>query len=393
MHAAVLFINIGFYHAARLRATFEAFNDLGWRLTTMQLTDDTLEHPWGNAEAIITFPVVTLIPIGSVPKGRHQLPDVPAGEIERRLAELKPDVVFLPGWSFALSVTALRWCRRNNVPAVVMSESKRDDDKRTWWKEMLKSLLYVRKFSAALVGGNVHADYVASLGLPREKIFTGYDAVDNDHFLKTADMARSDVSAVRKRYPSIPERPYFLVVLRLIPRKNVERLLKAYTLYRSTASGMPWDLVICGQGEQKTQLEEAVRLGGLDEFVHFPGFVSYHDVGFWYGLAEAFVHPALNEQWGLVVNEACAAGLPILCSMTVGARYDLVREKVNGFLFNPEDIDDIAQSLLRMHETPPDTRKCMGDESRLIVQLCSPKTFASGFVAAARVATERTDQS
>ena len=389
MHAAVLFINIGFYHAARLRATFETFNEHGWQLTAMQLTNDALEHPWGDAEAIITFPVVTLLPSGYEPKGKSLLPDVPGGEIERHLSELKPDVVFLPGWSFGLSVTALRWCRRNNVPAVVMSESKRDDEMRTWWKESLKSLLYVRKFSAALVGGNVHADYIASLGVPRERIFTGYDAVDNEHFIYAADMAQKDMQAARKRYPSIPERPYFLVVTRLIHRKNVARLLKAYVLYRNNVAGIPWDLVICGQGEQKAQLEESVHLGGLDEFVHFPGFVSYHDVGFWYGLAGAFVHPALNEQWGLVVNEACAAGLPILCSNTVGACYDLVRENVNGFLFDPKATDDIAQSLLRMHETPPETRKRMGEESRLVVQLCSPKTFASGFVAAARVATEK----
>jgi glycosyltransferase involved in cell wall biosynthesis len=209
-----------------------------------------------------------------------------------------------------------------------------------------------------------------------------------EHFIYAADMAQKDMQAARKRYPSIPERPYFLVVTRLIHRKNVARLLKAYVLYRNNVAGIPWDLVICGQGEQKAQLEESVHLGGLDEFVHFPGFVSYHDVGFWYGLAGAFVHPALNEQWGLVVNEACAAGLPILCSNTVGACYDLVRENVNGFLFDPKATDDIAQSLLRMHETPPETRKRMGEESRLVVQLCSPKTFASGFVAAARVATE-----
>lgn len=389
MHAVVLFINIGFYHAARLRAAFDTFNDLGWRLTPMQLTDYALEHPWGDAGRIITFPVSTLIPTSVALKELVRLPKVPAGEMERRLASLEPDVVFLPGWSFPVSVTALRWCRRNNVPAVIMSESKHDDKMRSWWKEILKSLWYVRKFSAALVGGKMHADYVASLGVPRERIFTGYDAVDNDHFHHTADEARSDVAAARKRYPSIPEHPYFLAVLRLIPRKNVGRLVEAYARYRDHIPSIPWDLVVCGQGEQMAQLKESVRGRKLEEFVHFPGFVSYHQVGFWYGLASAFVHPALNEQWGLVVNEACAAGLPILCSKTVGARYDLVMEKVNGFLFDPEDIDDITQSLLRIHETPSDTLKRMGDESRLIVESCSPKTFASGFVAATRAATER----
>ncbi len=393
MHVTVLFINIGFYHAARLRASSEALNGLGWRLTAMQLTDESFEHPWGDAGAAATFPVVTLIPSASSPKAATQLPALPAGLVERHLAEMKPDVVFIPGWGFALSVVALGWCRRNNVPAVVMSDSKRDDSKRTWWKESLKSVFYVRKFSAALVAGNIHADYVESLGVPRERIFTGYDAVDNDHFSRTADIARSDVTKVRKQYPKIPERPYFLVMLRLIPRKNVGRLLKAYALYRNAVSGTPWDLVIGGQGDQKAHLEEAVGRGGLDEFVHFPGFISYHDMGFWYALATAFIHPALNEQWGLVVNEACAASLPILCSKTVGACYDLVRENVNGFLFDPEDINDITLSLLRMHESPLDTRKRMGEESRRIVQSCSPEKFASGLIAAARVTTEKASNS
>ena len=48
MHVVIFFINIGFYHAARLRAASEAFRGLGWRLTAVQHNDNTLEHPWGN---------------------------------------------------------------------------------------------------------------------------------------------------------------------------------------------------------------------------------------------------------------------------------------------------------------------------------------------------------
>jgi glycosyltransferase involved in cell wall biosynthesis len=271
-----------------------------------------------------------------------------------------------------------------------MSESKWDDERRSWWKERIKSYLYVRKFSAALVGGRIHADYASSLGIPRERIFTGYDAVDNLHFRRMADMAMTEREVIRKRHPVIPQRPYFMAVLRLIPRKNISRLIDAYAIYRGkTMMGDPWDLVICGNGQEKAVLAEKVRRMGFEETIHFPGFISYQEIGFWYGLAEAFVHPALVEQWGLVVNEACAAGLSILCSATVGARYDLVIEGENGFLFDPHNVEAMADSLSKMHGAGAAKRRTMGAKSRQIVESCSPEVFAASFVSAASAALER----
>ena len=127
----------------------------------------------------------------------------------RCLNELKPDVVFLPGWSFSLSLEALKWCCTNNIPAVVMSESKRDDERRSWWKERIKSYLYVRKFSAALVGGRIHADYALALGIACDRIFTGYDSVDNLHFQSVADATRSDPGGSTSPLSCNPAQPIF----------------------------------------------------------------------------------------------------------------------------------------------------------------------------------------
>lgn len=389
MHVVVFFVNIGFYHAARLRALFDACSRLGWRLTAVQLTDDTLEHPWGDAERNINFPLETLLPAEKGATDATGLPQLPDDVIERCLTMLEPDVVFLPGWSFQLSVKGVRWCHKKRVPAVVMSESKRDDEKRIWWKEWLKWWLYVRRFAGALVGGDIHAEYVTSLGIPRSRVFKGYDAVDNAHFRLCADFARENADEVRVRDQRIPKRPYFLAVLRLIPRKNVMGLLDAYARYRNEVTDAPWDLVVCGGGEQKKLMEDAMHRQGLEDSFHYPGFLSYYEVGYWYGLAGAFVHPALKEQWGLVVNEACAAGVPVLCSRTVGARYDLVHEGENGFLFDPENIDDIARCLVQMHQIDPDVRRRMGERSRRIVEACSPETFAAAVVSAARAVVER----
>jgi glycosyltransferase involved in cell wall biosynthesis len=384
LHLVVFFINVGFYHAARLRAAAIACDRLGWRLTAVQLTDDTLAHPWGHTEQDIGFPLVTLMPKADGLSSVEGLPQVSQGTVEQCIESLKPDVIFLPGWSFDLSRKVLRCACRKNIPAVVMSESKRNDGPRFWWKERIKSWLYVRKFSAALVGSDLHAEYVYSLGISRQHIFKGYDAVDNDHFREAAAFAQKYEQEVRAKYPKMPQKPFFIVVLRLMPRKNVLRLLDAYIQYRSNCSEEPWDMVICGEGEQRKALEDAIRDNCLEASFHLVGFLTYQEVGHWYGLAAAFIHPALKEQWGLVVNEACAAGLPILCSQTVGSCHDLVREGENGYLFDPTSVTEIARCLLGVHAAGQDARDWMGHASQNLVESCSPDNFGNGVISAAR---------
>jgi glycosyltransferase involved in cell wall biosynthesis len=267
-----------------------------------------------------------------------------------------------------------------------MSESKWDDEKRQWWKEQLKFWLYVRKYGAALVGGELHRDYLIKLGFPRERIFLGYDAVDNDYFDQQAEIARQDPLAARHRQPRIPSRPYLIAVTRFIKRKNVSRLVEAFAAYRQeVGDDQAWDLVICGSGEEEASIRNLILAKGLNDCVHLPGFITYQAIGDWYGLANAFVHPALQEQWGLVVNEACAAGLPILCSRTVGACHELVHEGDNGLLFNPESTQDMTRALLSIHQLDSDARTKMAQSSRMIVADYGSQNFAEGLINAANI--------
>ena len=97
------------------------------------------------------------------------------------LEQAKPDVVAVNGWNNFGSLIAANCCVRRGIPMVVMSESSRQDEPRTWWKEAIKRRM-VGLYSAALVGGQRHVEYLVELGMPRERIFTGYDVVDNDYF-------------------------------------------------------------------------------------------------------------------------------------------------------------------------------------------------------------------
>lgn len=391
MHVAVIFSHIGNYHLARLSAASKICKDRGWRLTAIQSIQTTKEHPWGDLPAVQGFSMETLIPASTSTDAdsgtfHPESPEAVAA-LTPCLTRIQPDVVAIPGWGFPLSQAALRWCQRSQIPAVLMSESKWNDEKRSWWKEQLKYWLYVRKYAAALVGGPAHRNYLVQLGFKEDRIFYGYDAVDNAFFREQAAFARDNAAFAREQQPKIPDRPYFLSVTRLIPRKNIARLVEAYARYRDVVgANHAWPFVICGSGTELSAVEQLIKARELEALVSLPGFLTYQQIVSWYGLAGAFIHPALVEQWGLVVNEACASGLPVLCSSTVGACESLVNSGENGFVFSPEDTEEIEQALLRMHRTDFCDRQKMGQVSQQLVERCSPDQFGRGLVEAVHAA-------
>lgn len=388
IHVAVIFSHIGPYHLARLSAAQAACQTKGWELTVIQSIQKTVDHPWGNLSE--TGIVIKTLLSAELAADRDDLrPDSPlaAAAIAPCLNNIQPDVLLIPGWGFRVSRAALRWCRQHRVPAVLMSESKRDDEPRRWWKEQIKSWLYVRKYASAMVGGPAHRDYLIQLGIPYSRIFYGYDVIDNEHFIQEAAIAQQMSASIRQQQPTIPDSPYFLAVTRLLPRKNILRLVEAFSSYCNTVGiKNAWKLVICGSGVETAEIQRLIAKKGLTNLVHLPGFLTYQQIAHWYGLAAAFVHPALVEQWGLVINEACAAGLPILCSHTVGACASLVQHGKNGFTFDPQKTADIEKSLLAIHAMDESDRIKMGELSQSIIASYGPRQFGEGFLNAIHVA-------
>jgi len=298
-----------------------------------------------------------------------------ARTLTKALDELQPAVLLLSGWSLPGAAEGLSWCAHRGVPAVLMSESTKEDEPRKPWKEFVKRRV-VRLFRAALVGGRKHRDYVTELGMPANRVFTGYDAVDNGHFAAGADAVREEAAAWRLRL-GLPEH-YFLVCARFEPKKNLSRLLEGFAAYRRLAGPQAWRLVLLGDGELRPVLERARSQMGIQEEVAMPGFLAYQELPAFYGLAGAFVHASTTEQWGLVVNEAMAAGLPVLVSNRCGCAPDLVEEGGNGFTFDPYDVDGLARLMFRMSALPGEQRQAMGRRSREIIQHWGPERFAEG---------------
>jgi glycosyltransferase involved in cell wall biosynthesis len=308
------------------------------------------------------------------------------------LEQTNPDVVAVNGWNNFGSLIAANCCLRRRIPMVVMSESSRQDEPRTWWKEAIKRRI-VGLYSAALVGGQRHVEYLAELGMPPERVFTGYDVVDNEYFRQKAEEVRSQRSEVRQKY-ALPEN-YFLASARFVEKKNLSKLIEAYAEYsrgseiRSQKSEVsnnkaPWDLVVLGDGPVKADLCRLISDLRLNEHTHLPGFEPYNELPVYYALANAFVHASTTEQWGLVVNEAIASGLPVIVSDRCGCVPELING--NGFTFDPANEHELTARLLEVASLSDEERKRLGDNSYRIAANFAPERFGEGLERAASAA-------
>jgi glycosyltransferase involved in cell wall biosynthesis len=392
---AVLFQRFGPYHHARLNAAGRLMSVWGVEACAMEDT-----YAWKKIEGAAAFTRVTLTDRDS---GDRRWRQELQRKLRRALDEINPQAVVVPGWSSADALGALSWCMETNTPTVVMSESTAWDERRAGWKEWIKSRL-VKLNSAGLAGGTPHADYLAQLGLTPDRIFKGYDIVDNGYFSAKAEEARSQKSEVRSQ-KSLPEK-YFLASARFVEKKNLRRLIEAYARYREMAQKAEggsqesevrsqrsevgsqeaedgnrkaevWKLVLLGDGPLKSDLCRLISDLGLQDSVLLPGFKQYDELPAYFGLAGAFVHASTTEQWGLVVNEAMASGLPVLVSSRCGCAADQVQEGVNGFQFDPGNVEELAGLMLKISAFSFQL-STFGSESRRIIAGWGPERFAGG---------------
>jgi 1,2-diacylglycerol 3-alpha-glucosyltransferase len=375
---AIFFDRLGPYHWARLQAAARLFH-----VVAIETCAVTREYQWERIDEPRAFDRVTLF--DDVSEGRNIKREQLRQKLTKALFEADPAAAMIPGWGTPASLVALEWCLQNQRPAVVMSESNAFDEKRYVLAELIKRIV-VSSFSSGLAGGQLQREYLVTLGLPRNRVFTGYDVVDNEYFRRNAEEVRRQASEVRRKY-GLPGN-YFLASARFVPKKNLPALIRAYARYRQlagnrddgqrTTDNRPWELVLLGDGPLKADICRLISDFRLHGHVHLRGFIQYRELPAYYALADAFVHASTTEQWGLVVNEAMATGLPVIVSNRCGCVPDLVAEGKNGFTFDPAFVESLAKLMLDMCRLSKRRLEEMGGEGRRIIESFTPTHFATG---------------
>jgi glycosyltransferase involved in cell wall biosynthesis len=207
-----------------------------------------------------------------------------------------------------------------------MGDSKFDDYPRHLLRELAKCIAHA-PYAGALAGSARTKDYLRFLGYRPGAIETGYDAVSVERVRKLAEGSRA---------PSFKERD-FLIVARLVKKKNIGAAIEAFRLF-AVQDRCGRKLVICGSGPLEAELRAQAVTAGLEGRVVFVGFEPIEIIAKRMADSLALLLPSVEEQFGLVIAEALAVGLPVIASTACGACDELVRSGVNGFVVEPDNV-------------------------------------------------------
>ena len=292
----------------------------------------------------------------------------------KALSRLNPEVVLIPGYYTLPAFAAMLWSRWKKRTSVLMTETTATDHLRIAWKEKIKSRLIRGMFDWAVTGGAAHVRYLRHLGFPADRIAHFYDVVGNDRIQQSTEALRERSSAGSH---NLPEK-YFLFVGRLAEEKNVDGLLLAWLEYRKR--GGTWSLVLAGEGAERERIQARLEDSPYRGEVVLTGHKSSRELIPLFAFAGCFVLPSTREPWGLVVNEAMAASLPLIVSRHCGCAEDLVRNGENGFVFDPSDSEALVTCLLETDRLPSEKLERRGFSSAQRIAQYSPQGFGAEIV-------------
>ena len=284
-------------------------------------------------------------------------PDID-GWLADAVAAKQPDVLVVCGWIFWPYVRLIASKRAAKARVIVGMDSP-------WRGTTRQRLSYVRlrpvvaHSDMVVTASERSAEYARRIGVRPQRIRTGYYGFDFDLFSPTA--AQRLVQPVQ--WPR-----KFLFVGRYVPQKDLATLVRAYAEYRSHVTD-PWGLTCCGSGPDDHLLHDQPGITDL-------GFTQPGDQPRLFASHGAFVLASNFEPWGVVLAEAAASGLPLLCTTACGAGPDLVRNGVNGFMVEPGDVTALATAMRWMHDHVAELPE-MGQRGREFARSFSADAWAA----------------
>jgi glycosyltransferase involved in cell wall biosynthesis len=282
--------------------------------------------------------------------------------VERHVLETKPDVVAITGWWLKPYRRLLVADRLQRMKFIMGIDCP--------WRTELQYLnrirywRFLRRVDRFFVTGERSWQYMKKLGIPPERISRGMYGVD---------VARW--AHVHRERHGRPWPRRFLFLGRYEDVKAIDVLVPAYRRYRSQVS-LPWELICCGRGPDGRLLQ------GVEGVVD-RGFVQPADLAGVFLQSGALVMPSRYDPWPLALVEACAAGLPIICSDACGSAVENVRPLYNGLVVPTGSVDELARAMVTVHEAETELPE-WGRRSHEFARAYSAQVWADRWLAECR---------
>ncbi len=305
-----------------------------------------------------------------------------------RLSEYNPDAVMLYGYAQITQLKALFWCRLRRVPVLMTGDGdfvkQRSTLRAMVRARVLKTLL--AQVSAFLTVGDQNEAMLASLGVPRARMFRTPFPIDEESYLDHRARRAQVRAAVRTKY-AIAEDAFVLLYVGKISERKRPRDLVAAWQRMSLAAGAPLGITLlyCGDGPDRPALEKAIKDAGAPAVI--AGFVNVDELPAFYCAADVLVHPSEHDPHPLVCSEAACIGLPMVLSDRVGAvgPTDIAREGANALVYPFGDVEALAAAVRKLAGDAALYQK-MAASSLTIYGACGLAASVAGLLKATRSA-------
>lgn len=278
-----------------------------------------------------------------------------AKEIESIICSFDPEAVLIAGWTDKGYLKVAREMKKRGVPVV----SNLDRQWQGRWRQQIARVVAPWYLWSAIdvmwVPGERQWEFAKRLGYRGEYCWQGMYACDWEAFAGSAESQRSRDRA-------------FLFAGRYAAEKGVDTLITAYRQYRNEVND-PWPLICAGAGEKVDLIQE-------EKGVKDKGFIQPDTLPDLFQQVSAFVLPSKKEPWGVVIQEAAASSLPLICSDACGATTHLLQNEYNGFRFEAGSVEGLAHCMMRMSQCAQAEREEMGSRSYELSKQFTPDRWA-----------------
>ncbi|AGB18532.1 glycosyltransferase family 4 protein [Thermoanaerobacterium thermosaccharolyticum] len=256
----------------------------------------------------------------------------------------KNDLIIIGGYEQPTYILLSLLCRLYKKPYIIIFDGispKKVDEAENPAKFLLKSLV-IKHANSIFGNGTVSKLYFSKkFNYNPDNIFNQYLTVDIDKIVDLGKQKEVLRKEIRKKLNIDNDKKVIIYSGRLIKRKKVDSIIKAINILDNNES---YILLILGDGEEKENLLNLAK--EINVNLKITGFISNQEQLFkHYFVGDVLILPSNNEPWGLVVNEAMAAGLAVIVSDECGCSLDLVRDGENGFVIHAGDVKNIANAI------------------------------------------------
>lgn len=206
-------------------------------------------------------------------------------------------------------------------------------------------------------------DLIKKFKVPAKRITTVHEGVDKEHFYPRSP---DDIERIRLNYGL--KKKYFLYVGTVQPRKNLARLIEAFSKTRLKN----YDLVMVGSaGWLYKEIYEAPKKFGVEGNVKLLDYVTNTDLPFLYSGAFALTFPSLYEGFGLPILEAFSCNCPVITSGTT-ATAEVAGDAA--ILINPQSVEEITRAISRIASSADFRRELIEKGKKRVEEFSWEKT-------------------